>query len=184
MFSFLFGDGVAAFVMTKANSNDYGVKIGKITHAVNFNDSDYRKACVRLVGNESTHMYEHELTAGSDILQRSLDYSKKVLFKSLNKENEEYDESLAEEFMSKQSKVMIHTGSLKILDGFQNLYKLNDGQIKESFDTLREYGNLTGVSIPTVLDKAMFQNKSLSGQGLLVGITMGFGLDIVEIQTN
>ena len=184
MFSFLFGDGVAAFVMTKANSNDYGVKIGKITHAVNFNDSDYRKACVRLVGNESTHMYEHELTAGSDILQRSLDYSKKVLFKSLNKENEEYDESLAEEFRSKQSKVMIHTGSLKILDGFQNLYKLNDGQIKESFDTLREYGNLTGVSIPTVLDKAMFQNKSLSGQGLLVGITMGFGLDIVEIQTN
>ena len=90
MFSFLFGDGVAAFVMTKANSNDYGVKIGKITHAVNFNDSDYRKACVRLVGNESTHMYEHELTAGSDILQRSLDYSKKVLFKSINKENTLY----------------------------------------------------------------------------------------------
>lgn len=182
MFSFLFGDGVAAFVMTKANSDNHGLKIGKITHAVNFNDSDYRKACVRLVGNVSTHMYEHELTAGSDILQRSLDYSKKVLFKSLNKENEEYDENLAEEFMSKQAKVMIHTGSLKILDGFQNLYKLNDGQIKESFDTLREYGNLTGVSIPTVLDKAMFENNSISGPGLLVGITMGFGLDIVEVE--
>jgi 3-oxoacyl-[acyl-carrier-protein] synthase III len=182
MFSFLFGDGVAAFVMTKSNSGNPGLKIGKITHAVNFNDSDYRKACVRLVGNVSTHTYEHELTAGSDILQRSLDYSKKVLFKSLNKENEEYDENLAEEFMSKQSKVMIHTGSLKILDGFQNLYKLNDGQIKESFDTLREYGNLTGVSIPTVLDKAMFQNNSISGPGLLIGITMGFGLDIVEVE--
>mgnify|MGYP000256351942 CR=1 FL=1 len=36
MFSFLFGDGVAAFVMTKTNSDNYGVKIGKITHAVNF----------------------------------------------------------------------------------------------------------------------------------------------------
>ena len=184
MFSFLFGDGVAAFVMTKTNSDNYGVKIGRITHAVNFNDSDYRKACVRLVGNTSTHMYEHELSAGSDILQRSLDYSKKVLFKSLNKENEEYDANLAEEFMSKQAKVMIHTGSLKILDGFKNLYKLNDGQIKESFETLQEYGNLTGVSIPTVLDKAMFQNSSLSGKGLLVGITMGFGLDIVEIESN
>ena len=127
-------------------------------------------------------MYEHELTAGSDILQRSLDYSKKVLFKSMNKENEQYDQNIAEEFMSKQKKIMIHTGSLKILDGFQNLYKLKDEQIKESFDTLQEYGNLTGVSIPTVLDKAMFQNTSISGNGLLIGITMGFGLDIVEIE--
>ena len=182
MFSFLFGDGVAAFVMTKANSDYDGVKIGKITHAVNFDNDDYRKACVRLVGNVSNHMYEYELTAGSDILQRSLDYSKKVLFKSLNKQNEKYDSSLAEEFMAQQEKVMIHTGSLKILDGFQNLYKLNNNQIKESFDTLREYGNLTGVSIPTVLDKAMFQNNSPSGNGLLIGITMGFGLDIVKVE--
>ena len=127
-------------------------------------------------------MYEYELTAGSDILQRSLDYSKKVLFKSLNKQNEKYDSGLAEEFMAQQEKVMIHTGSLKILDGFQNLYKLNNNQIKESFDTLREYGNLTGVSIPTVLDKAMFQNNSPSGNGLLIGITMGFGLDIVKVE--
>ena len=182
MFSFLFGDGVAAFIMTKTNSDYDGVKIGKITHAVNFDNNDYKKACVRLVGNVSSHMYEHELTAGSDILQRSLDYSKKVLFKSMNKENEQYDQNIAEEFMSKQKKIMIHTGSLKILDGFQNLYKLKDEQIKESFDTLQEYGNLTGVSIPTVLDKAMFQNTSISGNGLLIGITMGFGLDIVEIE--
>ena len=182
MFSFLFGDGVAAFVMTKTNSDYDGIKIGKITHAVNFDNNDYKKACVRLVGNASSHMYEHELTAGSDILQRSLDYSKKVLFKSMNKENEQYDQNIAEEFMSKQKKIMIHTGSLKILDGFQNLYKLKDEQIKESFDTLQEYGNLTGVSIPTVLDKAMFQNTSISGNGLLIGITMGFGLDIVEIE--
>ena len=182
MFSFLFGDGVAAFVMTKTNSDYDGIKIGKITHAVNFDNNDYKKACVRLVGNASSHMYEHELTAGSDILQRSLDYSKKVLFKSMNKENEQYNQNIAEEFMSKQKKIIIHTGSLKILDGFQNLYKLKDEQIKESFDTLQEYGNLTGVSIPTVLDKAMFQNTSISGNGLLIGITMGFGLDIVEIE--
>ena len=84
--------------------------------------------------------------------------------------------------MTKQNKVMIHTGSLKILEGFQNLYKLDNNQIKESFDTLKEYGNLTGVSIPTVLEKAMFDNNSISGKGLLIGITMGFGLDIVEVE--
>ena len=182
MFSFLFGDGVAAFVMSQTGSKDNAVKIGKITHAVNFNNSDYRKASVRLIGNTSNHMYEHELTAASDILERSLAYSKKVLAKSLGNDIESYDEKLAEGFMAEQKKVMIHTGSLKILDGFKNLYKLDDNQIQESYETLREYGNLTGVSIPTVLEKAMFHNNSISGKGLLIGITMGFGLDIVEVE--
>jgi 3-oxoacyl-[acyl-carrier-protein] synthase III len=184
MFSFLFGDGVAAFVMRKIGPDDNAIKIGKITHAVNFENYDYRKACVRLVGNVSNHMYEYELTAESDILQRSLEYSKKVLLKSLGKNIENYEDILAEDFMAKQKKVMIHTGSLKILDGFQNFYKLDNTQIKESFDTLKQYGNLTGVSIPTVLDKAMFHNDSISGRGLLIGITMGFGLDIVEVEKN
>jgi 3-oxoacyl-[acyl-carrier-protein] synthase III len=182
MFSFLFGDGVAAFVMTKTNANENNITIKKITHGVNFDDLDYRKACVRLVGNASTHMYEHELTAGSDILTRSLDYSKKVLSKSLTNNSENFDEKLVYDFMKDQQKVMIHTGSLKILDGFKNLYNLRDDQIQESYDTLKQYGNLTGVSIPTVLDKAMSKNNPPIGKSLLVGITMGFGLDVVEIE--
>ena len=182
MFSFLFGDGVAAFVISMDELQTTGVKVGKITHAVNFDELDYRKACVRLVGNSTNHMYEYELTAGSDILKRSLEYSKKVLNVSLGNDMENFDEKLVEKFMTEQNKVMIHTGSLKILEGFQNLYKLEHNQIKESFDTLKEYGNLTGVSIPTVLEKAMFDNNSISGKGLLIGITMGFGLDIVEVE--
>ncbi len=182
MFSFLFGDGVSAFVMSMNDSGQNGIKIGKITHAVNFDDTDYRKACVRLVGNKSTHMYEHELTAGSDILKRSLDYSKKVLSKSLGNEIDDFDTLNAESFMKKQNKIMIHTGSLKILDGFKNLYNLNDSQIQESYETLKQHGNLTGVSIPTVFDKAISQNNSFTGKGLMIGITMGFGLDLVEIE--
>ena len=77
---------------------------------------------------------------------------------------------------------MIHTGSLKILDGFKNTYNLDDNQIQESYETLKEYGNLTGVSLPTVLSKAMEQKNSIVGKSLLIGITMGFGLDIVEIE--
>ena len=182
MFSFLFGDGVAAFVLSMDNSNENMIKVGKITHAVNFDDTDYRKACVRLVGNKLTHMYQHELTAGSDILKSSLDYSKKVLSKSLGNDIDDYDEKLVESFMAEQKKIMIHTGSLKILEGFKQLYKLDDIQIKESFETLKEYGNLTGVSIPTVFDKAICKNDSVNGKALMIGITMGFGLDIVEIE--
>ena len=182
MFSFLFGDGVAAFVLSKTGLETNFIKIGKITHAINFDIFDYRKACVRLVGHQSNHLYEHELTAESDILKSSLEYSKKVLARSFGNDIEIYDEQKTESFMSEQKKVMIHTGSLKILDGFKNLYKLKDNQIQESYDTLREYGNLTGVSIPTVMDKAMFHNNEIKGKGLLIGITMGFGLDIVEVE--
>ena len=182
MFSFLFGDGVAAFVMSKTNSEDNAVKIGKITHAVNFDDYDYRKACVRLVGNTSTRMYEYELSASSDILKRSLEYSKKVLARSFGNDADTFDEQQAKSFLAEQKKVMIHTGSLKILDGFKNTYKLDYNQVQESYETLKEYGNLTGVSLPTVLSKAMAQKNSISGKSLLIGITMGFGLDIVEIE--
>ena len=182
MFSFLFGDGVAAFVMTNVDSEDNALKIGKITHGVNFDDSDYRKASVRLVGNISTHMYEHELTASGDILKRSLEYSKKVLARSFGNDADIFDEPQAKSFLSEQKKVMIHTGSLKILDGFKDLYKLDHNQVQESYETLKEYGNLTGVSLPTVLSKAMAQKNLMSGKSLLVGITMGFGLDIVEVE--
>ena len=184
MFSFLFGDGVAAFVIGKSDSGDHAIKIGKITHAVNFDDYDYRKACVRLVGNTSTHMYEYELSASSDILKRSLEYSKKVLARSFGNDADVFDEQQAKSFLSEQKKVMIHTGSLKILDGFKNTYNLDYNQIQESYQTLKEYGNLTGASLPTVFSKAMTQKNSVDGKSLLVGITMGFGLDIMEVEKN
>ena len=182
MFSFLFGDGVTAFLLSKVKEGQNALRIGKITHAVNFDNSDYKKACVRLVSRPENHLYEYELTAGGDILARSLEYSKKVLMKSFNKPIDSFDDSAAKTFMENQQKVMIHTGSLKILDGFKNLYNLSDKQIQESYETLKYYGNLTGVSIPTVLDKALTNNSWKSGNGLLIGITMGFGLDLVEVE--
>jgi 3-oxoacyl-[acyl-carrier-protein] synthase III len=182
MFSFLFGDGVSAFVLSKVKEGQDTLKIGKITHAVNFDNNDYKKACVRLVSRPENHHYEYELTAGGDILSRSLEYSKKVIMKSFNKPLDTFDESAAKTFLENQKKVMIHTGSLKIIDGFKNLYNLSDNQIKESYETLKQYGNLTGVSIPTVLNKALTDNAWKSGKGLLVGITMGFGLDLVEVE--
>ena len=158
------------------------IKIGKITHAVNFDKTDYRKASVRLVGNERNRIYSYQLTAAGDILPRSLDYCKKVLMKSLNKQIDDFDQQSSESFLSKQKKVMIHTGSLKILDGFKGLFNLQDSQIKESYETLNQYGNLTGVSIPTVMYKAFVKNQGITGNGVLIGITMGFGLDIVEVE--
>ena len=62
------------------------------------------------------------------------------------------------------------------------MYNLQDNTIKESYETLEEYGNLTGVSIPTVLAKSLEDPRFTSGKALLIGITMGFGLDLMEIE--
>lgn len=182
MFSFLFGDGVAALILSKTPRGQTSIKLGKMTHAVNFDTYDYRKACVKMDGQLSSHLYEYQLTAGSRVLDLALDYSKKVLMKSLGKNPESYDPDSARSYLSTMKKIMIHTGSLKILDGFKNLYGLKDEQIQESYDTLREFGNLTGVSIPMVMKKAMLGKDITNGIGLLIGITMGFGLDLVEIE--
>jgi len=182
MFSFLFGDGVAALILSKTPQGQTSIKLGKMTHAVNFDTYDYRKACVKMDGQLSSHLYEYQLTAGSRVLDLALDYSKKVLMKSLGKNPESYDPDSVHSYLSTMKKIMIHTGSLKILDGFKNLYGLKDEQIQESYDTLREFGNLTGVSIPMAMKKAMLRKDITNGIGLLIGITMGFGLDLVEIE--
>lgn len=181
MFSFLFGDGVCSFLLTRDKSSENGIKIGKITHAVNFDPEDYKKASVKLVNYGDNHKYEFELRAESDILPRSLNYSKKVFMKFLDKPPE-FDEDAARVYLKGLKKIMIHTGSLKILDGFKKLYNLQDNTIKESYETLEEYGNLTGVSIPTVLGKSLEDPRFTSGKALLIGITMGFGLDLMEIE--
>ena len=182
MFSFLFGDGVVAFILSKDEDNE--IKIGKFTHAVNFDKFDYRKACVQLVGQRSNHLYEYELTAGQNVINRALDYSKKVVMQSLGKNIDMFDEKAARQYMGEKEKVMIHTGSLKILDVFKEVYDLRNDQIQESYDTLKKYGNLTGCSIPTVMRKAFTQKTNGNGKGLLIGITMGFGLDLVEVERN
>ena len=158
------------------------IKIGNFIHAVNFDKFDYRKACVHLRGHTTNHLYRYELTAGANVIERAVDYSKKVLVQSLNKDPNIFDENLAQSYMAEKEKVMIHTGSMKILDKFKDVYKLKNEQIQESYDTLKNYGNLTGCSIPTVMSRAFMKKNSRNDKGLLVGITMGFGLDIVEVE--
>ncbi len=182
MFSFLFGDGVVAFVLSKNSRGKSAIKFENFTHAVNFDKYDYRRACVQLRGQYSNHLYEYELTAGSQVVDTALNYSKKVLMKSLNMDINNFDENAAKKYMATKNKVMIHTGSMKILDAFKKLYDLKDSQINESYDTLQNYGNLTGCSIPTVMRKGFVENSEIGAKGLLIGITMGFGLDMVEVE--
>jgi 3-oxoacyl-[acyl-carrier-protein] synthase III len=182
MFSFLFGDGVVAFVLSKNYRGLPAIKFSNFTHAVNFDKFDYRRACVQLRNQYSNHFYEYELTAGSNVIGTANEYSKKVLMKLLQKNPDNFDSELAKSYMDSKDKIMIHTGSMKILDSFKDLYSLKNEQISESYDTLANFGNLTGCSIPTVMRKGFVEKSPIGSKGLLIGITMGFGLDMVEVE--
>lgn len=179
MFSFLFGDGAVAFVVS--GGDEAPIRVGRVAHAVNLDRHDYRKACVQLRPNHPSQSYEYELTAGHKVIDLALDYSKKVMMRFLGNETGSFDEAQAREYAGGLDKVMIHTGSMKILDGFRDVYGLRGGQIQESYETLRNYGNLTGCSIPVVMRGAFVENGR-ARKGILIGITMGFGLDVVEVE--
>lgn len=179
MFSFLFGDGAVAFVLSR--EADASIRVGRVAHAVNFDRRDYRKACVQLRPNPANQAYEYELTAGHKVIDLALDYSKRVMMRFLGGDAGSFDEKRAREYAGGLDKLMIHTGSMKILDGFRDVYGLRGGQIRESYDVLRDYGNLTGCSIPAVMRRAFVGNGG-ARKGALIGITMGFGLDVVEVE--
>ena len=63
-------------------------------------------------------------------------------------------------------------------------WAIEDGlEVKSDEDFEREFLILEPMDdLPTVLNKALTDNTWKSGKGLLVGITMGFGLDLVEVE--
>lgn len=79
----------------------------------------------------------------------------------------------------------LHPGGRAILDALQNGLNLNEKQMKPSREVLREYGNLSSVSILFVLKKIL-NSKELKKDDLCCAIAFGPGLtmEIVLFKVN
>ena len=155
MFSFLFGDGISSFIHSNntTSKEDYRIKhLGQVT---NLNQDDYKAAYV------DKNLYPH---ASKNILNLALQYAE-ALMKKLKITN-----------LSDYDKIILHTGSQKIIDAFKERFSLDESQVKDSRYVLENFGNLTGCSLPFVLDKAGNFEKAL-----MIGISMGASLDMVEV---
>jgi len=161
MFGMLFGDATAAFMVSPASrENGISYRLGPQAHVMNLDSGDYKKAAVkRGIG--------FDMYADPRILDTALHYTDVVLTK------------LGIETFDHYKRIILHTGSQKIIKGYQSKYDMTTAQLYGSVTTLRDYGNTTGCSLPFVLQREAFE-----GQALLIGITMGFGLDILEVTTN
>jgi len=170
IFSFLFGDGAAAFIIephlqlnTKGEEVivESGYNFGPVFHLTNMDDDDYKRAAVRIE--------EHGIQAYAPkrVADKALEYTDRVLetMKIKPRELRDYDQ------------IFLHTGSIKIINAYKNYYNLTVKQLGASAVTLAQHGNLTGCSLPFVMSNATF-NK---GRALMIGIAMGFSVDICEV---
>ena len=80
------------------------------------------------------------------------------------------------EKLSDYDKIILHTGSHKIIEAFKERYNLEENQIESSRYVLENFGNLTGCSLPFVL-----QHTKKFEKALMIGISMGASLDMVEV---
>lgn len=157
MFGMLFGDGVSAFIY-KHGINSYGYDITRHHHIVNLSKNDYKKASVKLSDG-------FLLSADKGITEKALAYCDVVMAKAGIEDMHDYDS------------IILHTGSKKIIDAFKERYDLTSSQLWASYDVLENFGNTTGCSLPFVLLRAGEVEKAL-----MIGITMGFGLDLAEVK--
>jgi len=78
----------------------------------------------------------------------------------------------AETIVKAAKKWAIHTGSEKILSMMTKHYKIPYEKLKESYEVLDEYGNLSGASLPFILEKIVRENNFSNGDIILM---LGFG---------
>lgn len=161
MFAMLFGDCTCAFIINKdGGEQDTNYKILRQAHVMNLYQNDYTKASVKRNKSGFT------MRANPEINERALHYTDVVLTK------------MGIETFGHYNRIVLHTGSRKIIDGYSSYYKFDYSQLQPSYQILHEFGNTTGCSLPLVLNRGSFLGKAL-----MIGITMGFGVDIVELST-
>ena len=155
MFAFLFGDGISSFIHSEVASSRQDYKFKHLGQVTNVNPDDYKKGYV------DNNLYPH---ASKDIPNFALQYTD-TLMKKLEIDN-----------LSDYDKIILHTGSQKIIEAYKQRYNLDDSQIQSSRHVLENFGNLTGCSLPFVL-----QHTGEFKRALMIGISMGVSVDMVEV---
>jgi len=73
---------------------------------------------------------------------------------------------------------LVHTGGRRILDIYQEIMELPEGEPRASRSALAEHGNISSVSILMVLEEAMRQQHHAPQDGLTLAVAFGPGLSV------
>jgi predicted naringenin-chalcone synthase len=158
---FLFGDGVAAAVVTGENK---GLIVGDIAEVTNVGKQDYLAGCSRLSALNEPFKFGFHSYLDKEIPRLGVKYTGLALQRLLGEK--------AEVIVNKAKKWAVHTGSEKILKALAEHHRVRPEKLKESHAVLKEHGNLAGASLPFILERIISTNRFSSGDSILM---LGYG---------
>jgi predicted naringenin-chalcone synthase len=158
---FLFGDGVASCVMAREGD---GLSVNKVVSVTNFRKNDIMAGYARIAALNEPFKFGFYSHLDKKLPKLGVEYTSLAIKKLLGKN--------AENIMKNAKKWAIHTGSKKILNLMAEHYQIQPEKLKESYAVLNEYGNLSGASLPFILEKIVSENNFSTGDIVLI---LGYG---------
>jgi predicted naringenin-chalcone synthase len=158
---FLFGDGVASCVVAKEGD---GLSVDRVANVTNFRINDYLAGYARIAALSEPFKFGVYSHLDKRLPELGVEYTALAVKKLLGKN--------AATTTKTARKWAIHTGSEKILDMMTEHYEIPYEKIEESYEVLNEYGNLSGASLPFILERIASGNKFSKGDIILM---LGFG---------
>jgi alkylresorcinol/alkylpyrone synthase len=76
-----------------------------------------------------------------------------------------------------------HPGGAKVMEAYNEALQLAEGDLRNSFTVLREYGNMSSATVFFILERAMREAQAGSGEyGLLSALGPGFSSELVLLK--
>jgi predicted naringenin-chalcone synthase len=161
---FLFGDAVVAAVVANQGA---GVTVKKTAEVTNVKEADCFAGYSRLSSLPESFNFSLHSYLDKEIPNLGVKYTGLALSKLLG--------DTFEKTIKRSKKWAIHTGSEKILDALSEHLGVEAEKLKESHDVLKQHGNLSGASLPFILEKIILTNDLSKGDVvLMVGYGWGF----------
>ncbi|MDH7563959.1 MAG: 3-oxoacyl-[acyl-carrier-protein] synthase III C-terminal domain-containing protein [Candidatus Bathyarchaeota archaeon] len=162
--AFLFGDGVASAVVANEGGGLHVVRTAEVT---NIEKRDYLAGHARLVAADGPFKFGFYTHLGKEIPELGAKYTTLVLKRLFG---DDYENMLRD-----VKKWAVHTGSVKILNALSERHGIEAEKLQESYEVLREYGNLAGASLPFIVERIISKGKLSDGDlVLMLGYGWGF----------
>jgi 3-oxoacyl-[acyl-carrier-protein] synthase III len=166
---FLFGDAACSILVSStSNQNKPQLKLIDTKHLTNIKENDYQMAFFPTGGslypepNLRPRFFMHK-----NLPKTGLIYSKKLL------------NTIEEKDLGDIKKWVVHTDSKKIIDIIKQGLEIEADSIKESYETIKDYGNITPCSLPITLEKVMANDcLDINQKVVLLGFGNGFSASL------
>ena len=181
----LFGDGAAAALVSRGNSAT--TSVNGAAHGANGNGNRPAVNRPRILGTRS-HLFPNSIDAmGFDLKEGGLHI---VLSKDVPQLIRDKIKGLVEGFLASygleqddMAAFVLHPGGQKLLLFIEEELGLPRAMTQYSWDTLRDYGNLSSASVIYVLQEWMTKGKMSAGEyGLLTAFGPGFSAEMMLLQ--